>query len=103
MAYFLFDVCFVLAIAIAYTVTITVQFPYWGGSPFMFVVVLLHGMCGTLISYIVSIRASSQLSAFLWSLFLGVLPYFGIALSYTVRSPERDDSVTGMLTRGPVI
>jgi len=87
MAYFLFDVVFVVLISIAYTATINVQFPYWAGSSHMFVVVLLHGMCGILISYIVSIRASSQLSSFLWALFFGVIPYFGLALSYTVRGP----------------
>src|SRR4051812_43369557 len=77
MAYFLFDLIFVVLISVAFTVTITMQFPYWLGSSYMFLIVLLHGMCGSLISYIVSIRASSQLSAFLWSLFFAVLGYFG--------------------------
>jgi hypothetical protein len=87
MAYFLFDLIFVVLISVAFTVTITMQFPYWLGSSYMFLIVLLHGMCGSLISYIVSIRASSQLSAFLWSLFFAVLGYFGLALSYVVCSP----------------
>ncbi|KAK4449270.1 putative ABC transporter [Podospora aff. communis PSN243] len=84
MAYFLFDFIFVVLISVAYTVTITMQFPYWVGSTYMLPVTLLHGMCGILISYIVSIRASSQLSSFLWSLFFGIIPYFGMALAYTL-------------------
>ncbi|KAK0657522.1 hypothetical protein B0T16DRAFT_386041 [Cercophora newfieldiana] len=82
MAYFLFDLIFVLLIAVAFTVTVTMQFPYWDGAAYMFPVVLLHGMCGILISYIVSIRASSQLASFLWALLFGVLPFFGLALAY---------------------
>ncbi|KAK0632115.1 hypothetical protein B0T14DRAFT_559834 [Immersiella caudata] len=90
MAYFIFDLVFVVLISVAYTVTITMQFPYWVGSTYMLPVTLLHGICGILISYIVSIRASSQLSSFMWSLFFGALPYFGLALAYTLPSILND-------------
>ncbi|KAK5663638.1 hypothetical protein OQA88_4069 [Cercophora sp. LCS_1] len=85
-AYFFFDFCFVLVISIAYTVTISVQFPFWWGSSYMFAIVLLHGMTSILVGYIVSSRAASQLSAFLWTLGISAVAYFGLALSYTLPS-----------------
>ncbi|KAK1755131.1 putative ABC transporter [Echria macrotheca] len=83
-AYFLFDLCFVVAVSIAYTVTITRQFPYWAGPSYMFAICFFHGIAGILTAYIVSTWAASQLSSFLWTLGLSAVAYFGLALSYTL-------------------
>jgi len=83
-AYFLFDLCFVLAVSIAYTVTISMQFPYWEGPEYMFPVCLFYGITAILIGYIISTRAASQLSSFLWTLGFSCLTYFALALAYTV-------------------
>lgn len=50
----------------------------------MFLICLLHGVTGILLSYLVSMGARSQLSSFLWSLGLAALSYFGLALAYSV-------------------
>ncbi|KAK4231754.1 transcriptional repressor NF-X1 [Podospora fimiseda] len=83
-AYFLFDLCFVLAVAIAYTATITAQFPEWFGPGYMFPVILFHGVTGILLSYIVSTWARSQLSSFLWALGFNSVSFFGLGLAYTL-------------------
>jgi len=83
-AYFLFDLCFVLAISIAFTVTITIQFKYWEGAEYMFPICLLHGICCIFVCYLTSLRATSQLSAFLWALVFMIIPYFCLGLTYTV-------------------
>lgn len=83
-AYFLFDLCFVLAVAVAYTATVTVQFPQWFEPAYMFPVLLFHGITGILLSYIVSTWAQSQLSAFLWALGFNGVSFFGLALAYTL-------------------
>lgn len=85
-AYFLFDLCFVIAVSLAYTVTITLQFPQWDGPSYMFAICLFHGIAAILIAYIVSTRAASQLSSFLWTLGFAAISYFALALAYTVRS-----------------
>ncbi|KAK0747945.1 hypothetical protein B0T21DRAFT_323272 [Apiosordaria backusii] len=92
-AYFLFDLCFVLAVSVAYTVTISMQFKVWYGPEYMFIICLLHGITGILISYIVSTWARSQLSSFLWALGFNLLAYFGLALSYTLPSVLSDPLV----------
>ncbi|KAK3986660.1 putative ABC transporter [Cladorrhinum sp. PSN332] len=83
-AYFLFDLCFVLAIAIAYTATITAQFPEWLSPAYMFPVILFHGITGILLSYIVSTWARSQLSSFLWALAFNGISFLGLGLAYTL-------------------
>jgi ABC-type multidrug transport system ATPase subunit len=85
-AYFLFDLCFVLAVSIAYTVTISLQYPYWYEPGYMFPVVVLHGITGILVSYIVSTWATSQLAAFLWALGFNFISYFALAISFTVSA-----------------
>ncbi|KAK4175457.1 putative ABC transporter [Triangularia setosa] len=92
-AYLLFDLCFVLAVSIAYTVTISMQFKVWFGPEYMFIICLLHGITGIFISYIVSTWAKSQLSSFLWALGFNLLEYFGLALSYTLPSVLSDPLV----------
>ena len=88
VSYFLFDFCFALAVSIAYTVTISVQFPFWWQPAYMFPVCLLYGMTAILTSYIISLKARSQLSAFLWTVAWFVLGYFGLALAFAVRIPK---------------
>ncbi|KAK3689693.1 hypothetical protein B0T22DRAFT_177099 [Podospora appendiculata] len=89
-AYFLFDLVFVLVVSIAYTVTISQQFPFWWGPGYMFPICLLHGITSMLIAYIVSIRATSQLSSFLWTLGVSLVTYVIIALSSTLPSLTSD-------------
>ncbi|KAK4160939.1 putative ABC transporter [Cladorrhinum sp. PSN259] len=83
-AYFLFDLCFVLIVSIAYTATISVQFPQWLEPAYMFPVCLFHGITGILLSYIVSTWARSQLSAFLWALGFNGISFFGLGLAYAL-------------------
>ena len=83
-AYFLFDLIFVVIISIAYTVTITQQFPFWWNPEYMFPICLLHGIVGILWSYIVSNRAKSQLSSFLWTLAANAAGFFVLALATMV-------------------
>ncbi|KAK4205213.1 putative ABC transporter [Triangularia verruculosa] len=92
-AYFFFDLCFVLVVSIAYTVTISLQFAVWFEPSYMFIVCLLHGITGILVSYIVSTWAKSQLSSFLWALGFNLLAYFGLAMSYTLPSVLSDPLV----------
>ncbi|KAM7223143.1 putative ABC transporter [Rhypophila decipiens] len=80
-SYFLFDLIFVLLVSVAYTATISVQFPYWWGVPYMFPVCLLFGITGIFVAYIISSKASSQLSSFLWTLALNFLGYLVMALA----------------------
>ncbi|KAK3320346.1 hypothetical protein B0T19DRAFT_468634 [Cercophora scortea] len=89
-AYFLFDLVFVLAVSIAYTVTISQQFPFWWGPGYMFPICLLHGITSMLIAYIVSIRATSQLSSFLWTLGISLVTYVIVALSSALPSVTSD-------------
>ncbi|KAH8890857.1 P-loop containing nucleoside triphosphate hydrolase protein [Thozetella sp. PMI_491] len=81
-SYFLFDLCFVVAISIAYTVTISLQFPSWWKPEYMFPVCLFYGISLILFSYIISTRAKSQLSSFLWTIAISVMSYFALALAY---------------------
>lgn len=83
-AYFLFDLIFVLVISIAYTVTIMVQFSFWWKPGYMFPICFLYGITGILWSYIVSTRARSQLSSFLWTLAANALGFFALALATLV-------------------
>ncbi|KAK0618479.1 hypothetical protein B0T17DRAFT_619068 [Bombardia bombarda] len=83
-AYFLFDLLFVLAISIAYTVTITQQFREWWEPAYMFPICFLHGIAGILFSYIISNVSGSQLSAFLWTLGYNALGFFALALATTL-------------------
>ncbi|KAK4672444.1 hypothetical protein QC763_103150 [Podospora pseudopauciseta] len=92
-AYFLFDLCFVLVVSIAYTVTISMQFPVWFGPEYMLIICLLHGITSIFVSYIVSTWAKSQLSSFLWALGFNLLAYFGLALAYTLPSVLSDPLV----------
>ncbi|GAB1310103.1 ABC transporter domain-containing protein [Madurella fahalii] len=89
-AYFLFDLCFVLAVSIAFTVTISLQFPFWYEPGYMFPVAFLYGITGILLSYIVSTWATSQLAAFLWTLGFSVLGYFVLALSIMLPAALSD-------------
>ena len=83
-SYFLFDLVFVIIISVAYTATISAQFPFWWGPAYMFPVCFLYGMTGILTSYIISNRARSQLSAFMWTVAFLVLGFFALALAFAV-------------------
>ncbi|KAK3328837.1 hypothetical protein B0H66DRAFT_2680 [Apodospora peruviana] len=89
-SYFLFDLCFVLAVSIAYTVTISQQFPYWWNPGYMFVICLFHGTTSILFAYIVSSKAKSQLAAFLWVLGATLIAYLGMALTYLLPAMFAD-------------
>jgi len=82
-AYFLFDLCFVLAVSIAYTITISQQFSaFWWNPAYMFPICLFYGIAAMLVSYAISTRASSQLASFLWTLGFNGLSFFVFALAY---------------------
>ncbi len=85
-AYFVFDLCFVLIVSLAYAITISTQFSQWDSPWYMFPICLLHGAASILIAYIISTRAASQLSSFLWTAAVFFLSYFGLALAYTVSN-----------------
>ncbi|KAM7205792.1 putative ABC transporter [Naviculisporaceae sp. PSN 640] len=83
-SYFLFDLVFVLAVSIAYTVTISIQYPYWWGASYMFPVCLFYGIISIFIAYMISTKASSQLASFLWTLGCNVFGYLIMALATTL-------------------
>ncbi|KAK3370300.1 hypothetical protein B0H63DRAFT_486711 [Podospora didyma] len=89
-AYFLIDLIFVLAVSMAFTLTISQQFPFWWEPAYMFPICLLHGITGILVGYIISTRASSQLASFLWTLGLSGLAFFVMALGYILPSVQSD-------------
>lgn len=92
-SYFLFDLLFVLAVSIAYTATISVQYPYWWGASYMFPVCLFHGIISIFIAYMISAKASSQLSSFLWTLGHNVFGYFVMAVATTLPQVLSDPSI----------
>ena len=92
-SYFLFDLCFVLVVSIAYTATVSQQFPYWWGQAYMFPVCLFHGVASILIAYIISTKASSQLASFLWTFGFNILGFFVMALAVMLPSVLSDPLV----------
>ncbi|KAK0717520.1 hypothetical protein B0T26DRAFT_775989 [Lasiosphaeria miniovina] len=89
-AYFLFDLAFVTAVSIAFTITVSQQFPLWWGYAYMFPVCLLHGITAIVLAYIVSLRASSQLSGFLWAICFALLSWFAMVLAYVLPNTISD-------------
>jgi hypothetical protein len=86
-AYFLFDFCFVLVVSIAFALTIYGQFSgVWWKPLFMLPLCILYGITGILISYLFSLKAPSQLTAFLWTVGYMVVAFLSNALAYTVSN-----------------
>ncbi|KAB5536413.1 hypothetical protein GE09DRAFT_326681 [Coniochaeta sp. 2T2.1] len=90
-AYFLFDFFFVLIVSIAFSMTILHQFDgIWWKPLYMLPLCILYGITGILISYIVSLKAPSQLAAFLWTVGYMVLAFLALALAYTIPQTLED-------------
>jgi hypothetical protein len=86
-AYFLFDFCFVLIVSIAFSVTVYSQFGgLWWQPLYMLPLCILYGTTCILISYAVSLKAPTQLAAFLWTLGYMMVAFLAPALAYTVSS-----------------
>jgi ATP-binding cassette, subfamily A (ABC1), member 3 len=66
-SYALFDFLFVIVIAAACTIIISIQSPHWFAAGYMFPVLALYGFAATLFGYVVSIFARSQLAAFAYT------------------------------------
>ena len=47
---------------------------------------ILYGITGILISYIISLKAPSQLAAFLWTIGYMVVAFLALALAYTAST-----------------
>jgi ATP-binding cassette subfamily A (ABC1) protein 3 len=66
-AYTFFDFLFILVISAACTAIIATQEPHWFGAAYMFPVLVLYGVSATLLAYIFSLVAKSQLAAFAYA------------------------------------
>lgn len=74
--------------------TLYAQFgPLWWEPLYMLPLCILYGITGILISYIVSLKAPSQLTAFLWTIGYMVFAFFVLALAYTI--PQSQSSTDG--------
>lgn len=65
----------------------------WWEPLYMLPLCILYGITGILISYIISLKAPSQLTAFLWTVGFMVLAFFGLALAYTIPQISMDGEV----------
>ncbi|OIW35226.1 P-loop containing nucleoside triphosphate hydrolase protein [Coniochaeta ligniaria NRRL 30616] len=87
-AYFLFDFCFVLVVSICFSMTIHSQFSgIWWQPLYMLPLCILYGITGILISYIISLKAPSQLAAFLWTIGYMVVAFLALGI-YSINDME---------------
>lgn len=64
LSYALFDFFFIVVIAMVCTIVIAEQEKWWFAAGYMFPVLSLYGLSATLMAYLVSLVAGSQLAAF---------------------------------------
>lgn len=76
--------CFVLVISAALTITTWQQFPYWYNVGYIFPVLVLHGLAATLMGYVISTVAGSQLAAFGFSVGTSALMFALSMVTFSV-------------------
>lgn len=64
LAYLCFDFCIVLLASVVSVVIFRAVSDIWYHSEYLFVVFFLYGLCSTLLAYLISLVAKSQLAAF---------------------------------------
>jgi len=83
-SYALFDFCFVIVIATVNTIVMSQQLSFWFAVGNMFPVLLLYGLAAILLSYAISLIASSQLAAFAFAAGLGAVMFLCSLLGFIV-------------------
>ena len=89
LSYIVFDFAFIVVIAAATTITTWKQLGYWYGIEYLFPVLCLYGLAATLMGYLVSTVASSQLAAFAISVGTMAVMFSLSFLTFAVRMPLR--------------
>ncbi|KAI9887393.1 MAG: hypothetical protein M1823_000818 [Watsoniomyces obsoletus] len=92
-AYLMFDFCFVLAISAISVIIFAASSSAWYHIGYLFVVFMLYGLASTTLSYIISLKAKSQLSAYaICSAFQSVifLVYFFVYMRVQAFAPVDD-------------
>lgn len=90
LAYGLFDAMFVFVIAVGTSAILTTQLSWWNGPPFvMFPILLLYGMAGVFLGYIISHFVSGPLKSFLSTMGISLLMYVIAAIAFAVSSLSR--------------
>ena len=87
-SYALFDFIFVVVIATVNTIVMSQQLPFWFAVGNMFPVLLLYGLTAILLSYAISLVASSQLAAFAFAAGSGAVMFLCSLLGFIV-SPQQ--------------
>lgn len=64
LAYLCFDFCIVLLVSVLTIVILRAASDVWYHPEYLFVVLFLYGLCSTILAYLVSLIATSQLAAF---------------------------------------
>lgn len=84
-SHLLFDVIFVFLIALAVTLIIQSQYSgFWFEAGYLFPVLFLYGIAGSLVAYIMAVLARSQFAAFLYTIGVMALQFLLVALSVLV-------------------
>jgi hypothetical protein len=82
----LFDLPFILASAIICIVVVAVEAPSWFQVGYLFPVFVLYGLSATILNYIISVLARSQLSAFAFAAGIQATMFLLSILTFTVSS-----------------
>lgn len=83
-AYAMFDFCFVILIAAINTIVLSSQLPFWFAVGNMFPVLMLYGITAILVSYAISLLATSQLAAFAFAAGSGAVMFLASLLGFIV-------------------
>lgn len=89
-AYAMFDFCFVVVIAAINTIVLSQQLPFWFAVGNMFPVLMLYGLAAILVSYAISLLATSQLAAFAFAAGSGAVMFLARLLGFIVSHSSID-------------
>ncbi len=87
-SYALFDFSFVIVTAVINTIVISQQLPFWFAVGNMFPVLALYGLAAILLSYAISLVATSQLAAFAFAAGSGAVMFLLSLITFIVSSPN---------------
>lgn len=84
-AHLLFDIILVFLNALAITLIIQAQYSdFWFQAGYLFPVLFLYGIAGSLLAYVMAVLARSQFAAFLYTVGVMALQFLLVALSVLV-------------------